>query len=225
MTDFISELVDRFGATAIAEVLDTIKELGFSYATRAGVTISKNDIQIPPDKEKILVGYEEQVGSAQRSYDRGLITEDERHEQVVVALEQGDRRRRRGDEPQPRRAEPRVHDGQLRRPRIVQADPPAGRDARPHGKPEGRDHRAPDQVQLHGGPVGAGVLHLHARCPQGPRRHGAPHGRLRVPDPAAGRRLAGRDHPRGRLQVRRVHGRPGEDAGRRPESLGPARPA
>ena len=83
MTEFISELVDRCGATAIAEVLDTIKELGFSYATRAGVTISKNDIQIPPDKEEILVGYEEQVGSAQRSYDRGLITEDERHEQVV----------------------------------------------------------------------------------------------------------------------------------------------
>ena len=83
MTDFISELVDRFGATAIAEVLDTIKELGFSYATRAGVTISKNDIQIPPDKEEILIGYEDQVGSAQRSYDRGLITEDERHEQVV----------------------------------------------------------------------------------------------------------------------------------------------
>jgi DNA-directed RNA polymerase subunit beta' len=83
MTDFISELVDRCGATAIAEVLDTIKELGFSYATRSGVTISKNDIQIPPDKEQILTGYEEQVGSAQRSYDRGLITEDERHEQVV----------------------------------------------------------------------------------------------------------------------------------------------
>src|SRR5690242_102765 len=83
MTDFISELVDRYGATAIAEVLDTIKELGFVYATRAGVTISKNDIQIPPDKEQILAGYEDQVGSAQRSYDRGLITEDERHEQVV----------------------------------------------------------------------------------------------------------------------------------------------
>ena len=62
MTEFISELVDRCGATAIAEVLDTIKELGFSYATRAGVTISKNDILIPPDKEEILVGYEEQVG-------------------------------------------------------------------------------------------------------------------------------------------------------------------
>ncbi len=83
MTEFISDLVDRYGATAIAEVLDTIKELGFTYATMSGVTISKNDIVIPPDKEAILGKVEEEVGKSQRSYDRGLITEDERHEQVV----------------------------------------------------------------------------------------------------------------------------------------------
>ena len=41
-------------AHAVAQVLDTIKELGFRYATQAGVTISKNDIVIPPDKEEIL---------------------------------------------------------------------------------------------------------------------------------------------------------------------------
>ena len=61
MTEFISDLVDRYGATAIAEVLDTIKELGFTYATMAGVTISKNDIVIPPDKEEILGKVEEEV--------------------------------------------------------------------------------------------------------------------------------------------------------------------
>ena len=61
MTDFVSDLVDRYGATAISEVLDTIKELGFTYATRAGVTVSKNDIVTPPNKEEILASYEEQV--------------------------------------------------------------------------------------------------------------------------------------------------------------------
>ena len=66
MTDFISDLVDRYGATAIAEVLDTIKELGFTYATRAGVTVSKNDIITPPDKEEILAEYEESVGKSAR---------------------------------------------------------------------------------------------------------------------------------------------------------------
>src|SRR5439155_23603765 len=44
MGEFISELVDRYGAHAIASVLDTIKSLGFAYATQAGITISKNDI-------------------------------------------------------------------------------------------------------------------------------------------------------------------------------------
>ena len=120
-------------------------------------------------------------------------------------LDGGHRRRRRGDAGQPPRAEPDLHDGQLRRPRLLQADPPARRHARPDGESEGRDHRAPDQGQLHGGPVGARVLHLDARRPQGPRRHRAPHGGLGLPDPPPRRRLAGRDHPRARLRHRRPH--------------------
>src|SRR5262249_15053426 len=54
MGDFIAELVDVYGAPAIAPVLDTIKHLGFTYATRAGISVSKNDVVIPPDKETIL---------------------------------------------------------------------------------------------------------------------------------------------------------------------------
>src|SRR5262249_55673251 len=49
MADFISELVDRYGAAAIGNVLDKIKALGFKHATLAGITISKNDIVIPPE--------------------------------------------------------------------------------------------------------------------------------------------------------------------------------
>jgi DNA-directed RNA polymerase subunit beta' len=83
MSDFISDLVDHYGATAISGVLDTIKELGFHYATQAGITISKNDIVIPENKEDILEGYEERVSRIERDYQRGLITEDERHESIV----------------------------------------------------------------------------------------------------------------------------------------------
>ena len=57
---------DRYGAHTLAPVLDTIKTLGFKYATKAGVTISKNDIVIPPDKEKILAGYEKRVEEVAR---------------------------------------------------------------------------------------------------------------------------------------------------------------
>src|SRR5262249_38859156 len=80
---FIAELVDNYGAHSIASVLDMIKSLGFNYATQAGVTISKNDIVIPPDKEKILAEYEERVSQVEAQYERGLITDDERHESIV----------------------------------------------------------------------------------------------------------------------------------------------
>jgi DNA-directed RNA polymerase subunit beta' len=83
MDGFISELADRFGAHVIAGVLDKIKALGFHYATKAGITISKNDIVIPQSKEEILAGYEERVSNVEQLYERGLITEEERHEQIV----------------------------------------------------------------------------------------------------------------------------------------------
>ena len=80
---YVLALSDRYGAHTLAPVLDTIKSLGFRYATRAGVTISKNDIIIPPNKEEILVGYEKRVEEVHGQYDMGLITEDERHETIV----------------------------------------------------------------------------------------------------------------------------------------------
>ncbi|MDX6407535.1 MAG: DNA-directed polymerase subunit beta, partial [Gaiellaceae bacterium] len=80
---FIAELVHEYGAHSIASVLDMIKTLGFKYATQAGVTISKNDIVIPPDKERILAEYEERVAKVMAQYERGLITDEERHESIV----------------------------------------------------------------------------------------------------------------------------------------------
>jgi DNA-directed RNA polymerase subunit beta' len=80
---FIAELVDRYGAHAVATVLDTVKTLAFRYATGAGITISKNDIVIPPTKEATLEKYEERVTGVEAQYERGLITEGERKEQIV----------------------------------------------------------------------------------------------------------------------------------------------
>jgi len=81
--DFIGGMVDRYGAHAVAATLDKIKQLGFHYATLAGITISKNDIVIPTSKEQILAGYEERVAQVAAQYERGLITEEERHESIV----------------------------------------------------------------------------------------------------------------------------------------------
>jgi DNA-directed RNA polymerase subunit beta' len=83
LDSFIAELVDAYGAHSIATVLDMVKTLGFAFATSAGVTISKNDIVIPPDKEKILAEYEKRVEEVHAQYERGLITDDERKESIV----------------------------------------------------------------------------------------------------------------------------------------------
>ena len=149
-------------------------------------------------------------------YDAGEINQEERHEAVTKLWDRATNEVGRRSERAPRRAQPDLHDGQLGCSRLVLADPAAGRDARPDGKPEGRDHRASDQGQLHGGPDRARVLHLDPRRPQGTCGHGAAHRRLRLPDPAAGRRGPGRDHPPGGLRHRGVHRDAGVQARGRP---------
>jgi DNA-directed RNA polymerase subunit beta' len=71
LSDFIGTLVDEYGAHAVAVVLDTIKDLGFHYGTIAGVTISKNDVVIPPEKETILAEYEERCRRSSRPTSTG----------------------------------------------------------------------------------------------------------------------------------------------------------
>ncbi|MEX2613963.1 MAG: DNA-directed RNA polymerase subunit beta', partial [Gaiellaceae bacterium] len=84
LDQFIGDLVERYGPNTIAAALDIIKSLTFRFATRAGITISKNDIVIPDEKEEILANYEEEVSKVGREYDRGLMTEEERHERIVA---------------------------------------------------------------------------------------------------------------------------------------------
>ena len=83
MNNVIERLVAIHGPYATALVLDAFKELGFHFATQAGITISKNDVVIPPDKEQILQGYEKDVSEIQDQYDTGLISQEERKEAVI----------------------------------------------------------------------------------------------------------------------------------------------
>lgn len=78
-TQFVDDLVQAFGASAISQVLDAFKDLGFRFATQAGITISKNDVVVPPSKGEILAKYEQRVSDLQEQYEDGLITQEERH--------------------------------------------------------------------------------------------------------------------------------------------------
>ncbi len=102
-----------------------------------------------------------------------------------------------------------LHDEPLRCPWFAHADEAARRHARPDGQAVGRDHRVADHLELQGRPDRPRILLLDARRPQGPRRHGAEDGQLRLPDAPPRRRGAGRHHLDGRLRLAGRH----QDAG------------
>jgi len=82
-TKLVDDLVQAYGAPTISLVLDAFKDIGFHYATQAGVTISKNDVQTPPNKAEILARYEEELAVLEGQYENGEITQEERHEAVT----------------------------------------------------------------------------------------------------------------------------------------------
>jgi DNA-directed RNA polymerase subunit beta' len=87
-TKLVDDLVQAYGASTISLVLDAFKDIGFHYATQAGVTISKNDVQTPPTKAEILARYESQLETIESQYELGEITQEERHEAVTRLWDQ-----------------------------------------------------------------------------------------------------------------------------------------
>jgi DNA-directed RNA polymerase subunit beta' len=79
----VAALIRRYGNMDTAQVLDAIKRLGFRYATQSGTTIAISDITMPTEKDKILKGADEEVQRIERDYRRGLITDDERYNEVI----------------------------------------------------------------------------------------------------------------------------------------------
>ncbi len=92
LADLVATAFRLYGTSGTADVLDRIKQLGFTSATRAGVTIAVSDIQIPEKKREIVEAAETEVTQVARQFRRGLITADERYERVIeiwrVAREQ-----------------------------------------------------------------------------------------------------------------------------------------
>ncbi len=83
INDMVGWLVDSFGAPTISQVLDAFKDLGFNFASRAGVTVSKNNVVPPPEKEAILEKYDAETAQIQNEFNEGWHTAEERHRQVT----------------------------------------------------------------------------------------------------------------------------------------------
>ncbi|MFH7322363.1 DNA-directed RNA polymerase subunit beta' [Aeromicrobium sp. HA] len=79
----VNDLAERYSKVDVAVALDNLKDAGFHWATRSGVTISMDDVVSPEEKGKILEKYEGQAAKVQQQFDRGLITEDERRQELI----------------------------------------------------------------------------------------------------------------------------------------------
>ncbi len=83
LRSLVSDCIQLLGNETTAAVLDNLKQLGFDYATKSGISISMNDIEEPPARSKLLKSADSQVSAIRDQFNRGLITEDERYENTV----------------------------------------------------------------------------------------------------------------------------------------------
>ncbi len=83
LNDLVAECYRKLGMEATAQMVDALKDLGFKYATRSGITLAMSDIKIPREKDEIVRRTEAQVEEVNRQYRRGVITEEEQYMKSV----------------------------------------------------------------------------------------------------------------------------------------------
>lgn len=79
----IARCFENYHTTETSIILDKIKQIGFTYSTRAGVTVAVSDVIVPAEKAEILKESEEKVTVVTNQYRRGLITNEERYDRVI----------------------------------------------------------------------------------------------------------------------------------------------
>ena len=83
----IAKCINKHGLSKTAELLDYIKATGYKYSTTAGITVSVDDVKVPPAKKQILADAQAQVDNVTKQYRRGLITDAERYNSVIKIWE------------------------------------------------------------------------------------------------------------------------------------------
>src|ERR671933_2653920 len=83
LSAIVNDLAERYPKVQVAASLDALKEAGFHWATRSGTTVSISDVVTPANKPEILERYEAKAAKVQGQYERGLITDDERRQELI----------------------------------------------------------------------------------------------------------------------------------------------
>jgi DNA-directed RNA polymerase subunit beta' len=79
----VNDLAERYSKVEVAASLDALKDNGFHWATRSGVTVSIDDVVTPDNKVEILAGFEDKAAKIQKQFERGLVTDDERRQELI----------------------------------------------------------------------------------------------------------------------------------------------
>jgi DNA-directed RNA polymerase subunit beta' len=79
----VNDLAERYPKVQVAATLDALKAAGFHWATRAGITIAIDDVVTPPRKQEILDRYELDAEKIEKQYQRGVITDEERRQELI----------------------------------------------------------------------------------------------------------------------------------------------
>src|ERR687895_1324632 len=82
--DLVAGYVARYPTEVVSQLLDTLKRVGFHTATKAGISVGKNDIVVPEQKGEILERYQGMVDEIEDQWDQGFISDDEREERVIT---------------------------------------------------------------------------------------------------------------------------------------------
>ena len=82
--DIIAEVFKRFKISETSRMLDRMKDLGFKYSTKAGITVGVSDIEVLEEKDEILQEAQAKVDNVLKQFRRGLITEEERYDRVIA---------------------------------------------------------------------------------------------------------------------------------------------
>jgi DNA-directed RNA polymerase subunit beta' len=83
ISSLVNDLAERYPKVAVAETLDRVKDAGFYWATRSGVTVALSDVLTPKNKKEIVARYEKQAAKIQSQFDKGLISDTERRRELV----------------------------------------------------------------------------------------------------------------------------------------------
>ncbi|KFI76934.1 DNA-directed RNA polymerase subunit beta' [Bifidobacterium pseudolongum] len=83
LSKIVDDIATRYSTQQVAATLDALKDLGFTRAPWSGVTMAFSDIVAPPERTEIIKGYEDEAAKVNSQYDLGLLTEEERRQELI----------------------------------------------------------------------------------------------------------------------------------------------